>query len=74
MRETKKILNEKIDTTRKARIDKMNTHLNRVIAGQSPDLPLAVRMDRVKIACEKHGWADLLKDIVLPLKGFKRYL
>jgi len=54
------------------------THMNdlaaRIFEGQSPDLPLNERVRRIKNAVIERGWESLLPLLIIPAKGFERYL
>ncbi|MFA7256057.1 MAG: hypothetical protein WC047_00580 [Kiritimatiellales bacterium] len=54
--------------------DDMNDLAARIFEGQSPDLPLNERVRRIKNAVIERGWGGLLPLLIIPAKGFERYL
>jgi len=52
----------------------MNDLAARIFDGQSPDLPLNERVRRIKNAVIERGWESLLPLLIIPAKGFERYL
>jgi hypothetical protein len=52
----------------------MNDLAARIFEGQSPDLPLNERVRRIRNAIIERGWESLLPLLIIPAKGFERYL
>jgi hypothetical protein len=55
-------------------VDDMNALAAIIFEGQSPDLPLNERVRRIRNAVIERGWGALLPMLVIPAKGFERYL
>ena len=49
-----------------ARVDDMNAYAARIFEGQSPDMPMTWRVERVKVGLIDKGWEAELPELILP--------
>ena len=48
------------------RVDDMNAYAARIFEGQSPDMPMTWRVERVKVGLIDKGWEAELPELILP--------